>query len=190
MILNHVFNFLYKKGAGFKFVKIEHKKDRKYKSFLTVFGYELQATRLRAAAAKRDNQSSTQSSKTSDDLAALTEEMDQLATQTIGKYILLPMVLSYTFYTLTYEEHFSWYSWLITSASTGVYALGFVFMTPQLFLNYKLKSVAHLPWRVLCYRFINTFIDDLFAFIIRMVSTLHIHGIQNHNPTLMYNNVS
>jgi len=41
-------------------------------------------------------------------------------------------------------------------------------MTPQLFLNYKLKSVAHLPWRVLVYKFINTFIDDLFAFIIRM----------------------
>jgi hypothetical protein len=47
-------------------------------------------------------------------------------------------------------------------------ALGFVLMTPQLFLNYKLKSVAHLPWRVLCYKFLNTFIDDLFAFIIRM----------------------
>jgi hypothetical protein len=28
--------------------------------------------------------------------------------------------------------------------------------------------VAHLPWRVLGYKFVNTFIDDLFAFIIRM----------------------
>ena len=41
-------------------------------------------------------------------------------------------------------------------------------MTPQLFINYKLKSVAHLPWRVLIYRFFNTFIDDVFAFMIRM----------------------
>lgn len=41
-------------------------------------------------------------------------------------------------------------------------------MTPQLFLNWKLKSVAHLPWRVLCYKFLNTFIDDLFSFIVRM----------------------
>ena len=55
-----------------------------------------------------------------------------------------------------------------TTASSFVYAVGFVLMTPQLFLNYKLKSVAHLPWRVLGYRFVNTFIDDLFAFIIRM----------------------
>jgi hypothetical protein len=38
----------------------------------------------------------------------------------------------------------------------------------QLFINYKLKSVAHLPWRMLSYKFINTFIDDLFAFVIRM----------------------
>ena len=41
-------------------------------------------------------------------------------------------------------------------------------MTPQLFLNYKFKSVAHLPWRVFIYKALNTFIDDLFAFIIKM----------------------
>jgi len=45
-------------------------------------------------------------------------------------------------------------------------------MTPQLFINYKMKSVAHLPWRTLVYKALNTFIDDLFAFIIRM-PTMH-----------------
>ncbi len=45
-------------------------------------------------------------------------------------------------------------------------------MCPQLYLNYKLKSVAHLPWRMLTYKALNTFIDDLFAFIIKM-PTLH-----------------
>jgi hypothetical protein len=45
-------------------------------------------------------------------------------------------------------------------------------MTPQLFINYKLKSVAHLPWKVFMYKALNTFIDDLFAFIIKM-PTLH-----------------
>lgn len=80
-------------------------------------------------------------------------------------------------------------------------------MTPQLFINYRLKSVAHLPWKffmcALCtrpscwlpstpphrvlicpsvtprhtptrprYKALNTFIDDLFAFIIKM-PTLH-----------------
>lgn len=43
---------------------------------------------------------------------------------------------------------------------------------PQLYLNYKLKSVAHLPWRQMTYKFLNTIIDDLFAFVIKM-PTLH-----------------
>lgn len=42
----------------------------------------------------------------------------------------------------------------------------------RLFINYKLKSVAHLPWRAMVYKFLNTIIDDLFAFVIKM-PTLH-----------------
>ena len=38
----------------------------------------------------------------------------------------------------------------------------------QLFINYKLQSVAHLNWRTMSYKAINTFIDDLFAFVIKM----------------------
>jgi len=49
-------------------------------------------------------------------------------------------------------EKFSWYSWIINSLVNGVYAFGFLFMMPQLFLNYKLKSVAHLPWRAFMYK--------------------------------------
>ena len=29
---------------------------------------------------------------------------------------------------------------------------GFIMMTPQLFINYKMKSVAHLPWRMMTYK--------------------------------------
>ncbi|PRD25550.1 UNVERIFIED_CONTAM: clptm1 [Trichonephila clavipes] len=52
--------------------------------------------------------------------------------------------------------------------AVGVRHRGFIMMTPQLFINYKLKSVAHLPWRMLSYKFLNTFIDDIFAFVIKM----------------------
>jgi hypothetical protein len=45
-------------------------------------------------------------------------------------------------------------------------------MLPQLFINYKLKSVAHMPWRQMTYKALNTVIDDLFAFVIKM-PTLH-----------------
>ena len=41
-------------------------------------------------------------------------------------------------------------------------------MTPQLFINYKLKSVAHMPWRVMTYKAFNTFVDDAFAVLVAM----------------------
>ena len=64
------------------------------------------------------------------------------------------------------------YSWLIETLVASVYGGGFIVMTPQLFINYRLKSVAHLPWKFFMYKALNTFIDDLFAFIIKM-PTLH-----------------
>lgn len=50
----------------------------------------------------------------------------------------------------------------------SLHPLGFIMMCPQLFINYKLKSVAHMPWRQMTYKFLNTIIDDLFAFVIKM----------------------
>ncbi|RKP23624.1 hypothetical protein SYNPS1DRAFT_18312, partial [Syncephalis pseudoplumigaleata] len=50
---------------------------------------------------------------------------------------------------------------------------GFIAMTPQLFINYKLKSVAHMPWKTFMYKALNTFVDDLFAFWIIRMPTLH-----------------
>jgi len=163
------------RGAGFAFVKKtainsnDHTQQTMwYNKIFGVLGYELCATRLRAAAASLSDKKTKVCISSKQDLSALTEEMDQLATKLLGKYFLLPLVVTYAIYSLVKEEHSGWYSWFITTASSFVYAVGFVVMTPQLFLNYKLKSVAHLPWRVLGYRFVNTFIDDLFAFIIRM----------------------
>lgn len=41
-------------------------------------------------------------------------------------------------------------------------------MTPQLYKNYYFQAVDHLPWSALTYQFLNTIIDDLFSFLIRM----------------------
>lgn len=86
--------------------------------------------------------------------------------------ILLPLCTGFSLRSLIMEQHAGWYSWALGSLTSSVYTMGFILMTPQLYINYKLKSVSHLPWRFLCYRFLNTFIDDLFAFIIRM-PTMH-----------------
>ncbi|KAH3764851.1 Transmembrane CLPTM1 family protein [Pelomyxa schiedti] len=100
-----------------------------------------------------------------------TKEYDDRAMRVLS-YVLYPLVIAYAIYSLVYETHKSWYSWILASLTGTVYMFGFIMMTPQLFINYKLKSVAHLPWRALIYKALNTFIDDLFAFIIRM-PTMH-----------------
>jgi len=84
------------------------------------------------------------------------------------QWLLYPLCVGGAIYSLVYMEHRSWYSWVINSLVNGVYLFGFLFMMPQLFVNYKLKSVAHLPWRAFMYKAFNTFIDDIFAFIIVM----------------------
>ena len=86
-------------------------------------------------------------------------------------WLLVPLVVAGAIYSLLYVPHTSLYSWVVHSAANGVYAFGFVFMLPQLFINYKLKSVAHLNLRAFAYKAFNTFIDDLFAFIVHMPTT-------------------
>lgn len=87
-------------------------------------------------------------------------------------YLCVPLMVGYSIFSLTHSQHKSFYSWFIGSLVGFVYAFGFILMTPQLFINYKLKSVAHMPWRAMVYKALNTFIDDLFAFIIKM-PTMH-----------------
>lgn len=95
------------------------------------------------------------------------DDFDSIAMRWVG-LVVSPGVLCYAFYSLQTECYRSWYSYAVTVSALSVYALGFALMTPQLFINYKHKSVAYLPWRKFIYRFIITFIDDLFALIIRM----------------------
>lgn len=80
----------------------------------------------------------------------------------------------------------SWYSWTLNSMVNGVYAFGFLFMLPQLFVNYKLKSVAALPWRAFMYKAFNTFIDDIFAFIITMPTAHRIACFRDDIVFLIY----
>lgn len=100
-----------------------------------------------------------------------TSAFDNKATKFLG-YILVPLAFFYGIYGLYAYEYKSWYSWIVGTLASMIYTCGFVMMTPQLYINYKLKSVAHMPWDVLTYRALNTFIDDMFAFIISM-PTMH-----------------
>jgi hypothetical protein len=113
-----------------------------------------------------------------------TKEYDEIA----FKYMYMagvPLLIAYAIYSLMYETHKSWYSFVITTLVGSVYAYGFLMMVPSLYINYRLKSVAHMyvrfpllnttlltfcnrPAKAMMYKFLNTFIDDLFAFTIKM----------------------
>ncbi|ODN05589.1 Cleft lip and palate transmembrane protein 1 [Orchesella cincta] len=96
-----------------------------------------------------------------------TKQYDMLAFRYLS-WALFPLLFCYSIYSLLYVEHKGWYSWVLGMLYGFLLTFGFIMMTPQLFINYKLKSVAHLPWRMLTYKFLNTFIDDIFAFVIKM----------------------
>merc|ERR1712223_2039682 len=96
-----------------------------------------------------------------------TKEFDRMAFKYLGA-LFAPLAVGYCVYSVIYNEHKGWYSFILSSCYGFLLTFGFIMMTPQLFINYKLKSVAHLPWRMMTYKALNTFIDDIFAFVIKM----------------------
>ncbi|KAL4999104.1 cleft lip and palate transmembrane protein 1-domain-containing protein [Aspergillus recurvatus] len=96
-----------------------------------------------------------------------TQEYDEIAFRYL--YIIaVPLLAAYAAYSLMYNTHKSWYSYVIETLVGSVYAYGFLMMVPSLYINYRLKSVAHMPGKAMTYKFLNTFIDDLFAFTVKM----------------------
>nr|XP_020464128.1 cleft lip and palate transmembrane protein 1-like protein [Monopterus albus] len=76
-------------------------------------------------------------------------------------YLVYPLCISGAIFSLAYLRQNNYYSWLVNSLVTGVYAFGFLSMAPQLFINHKLKCVSHLQGAVLMYRGVNTLVSDL-----------------------------
>ncbi|EKX74275.1 conserved hypothetical protein [Theileria equi strain WA] len=96
-----------------------------------------------------------------------TKEYDEIAIKYMS-IAMTPCIVGYAIYSLYYLKHKSWYSYIISVAAGSVYTFGFIMMTPQLYINYKLQSVEHLPWRALIYKALNTFVDDVASFLIEM----------------------
>ncbi|QRV76370.1 Cleft lip and palate transmembrane protein 1 [Ceratobasidium sp. AG-Ba] len=96
-----------------------------------------------------------------------TQEYDKLAFRYVS-YVTIPLLFGYTIYSLVYESHRGWYSFVISTLTSFVYMFGFAQLVPQLIINYKLKSVAHMPMKAMIYKTLGTVVDDFFAFCIKM----------------------
>ncbi|KAF8897926.1 cleft lip and palate transmembrane protein 1-domain-containing protein [Infundibulicybe gibba] len=96
-----------------------------------------------------------------------TQEYDKLAFRYVS-YVAIPTLAAYTVYSLLYESHKGWYSFVISTLTSFVYMFGFAQLIPQLIINYKLKSVAHMPMKAMIYKTLSTVVDDFFAFCIKM----------------------
>jgi len=96
-----------------------------------------------------------------------TTEYDKIAFRKLSIF-LYPLLLGWSIYALKTYEYRSVYSWFVSNLANGVYMFGFISMCPQLYVNYRLKSVSHMPVRVFCYKIFNTFVDDAFAWLVEM----------------------
>ncbi|XP_029168728.1 cleft lip and palate transmembrane protein 1-like protein [Nylanderia fulva] len=114
-----------------------------------------------------------------------TRELDAESTRYL-RYLLYPLIIGGATYSLFYQSHKSWYSWIINSMVNGIYAVGFLFMLPQLFINYKLKSVAFMPRKAFLYKAFNTFIDDVLAFMVTMPTAHRIAVFRDDTVFLIY----
>ena len=101
-------------------------------------------------------------------------------------WVLYPFLACYFVYSLIYNEHRGWYSFILSTLVSAIYLGGFLLMVPQLLINYRLKSVAHLPMRAFTYKFLSTIIDDLFAFIIKQPMASRIASFRDDIIFLIY----
>lgn len=92
-----------------------------------------------------------------------------------SKFLFIPLGVGYLLYKIYYNSNYMMLHPIKFTIEYFFFLLnifGFVLMTPQIYINYKLKSVEHMPYKTLAYKFLNTIIDDLFAFALD-TPTLH-----------------
>lgn len=93
------------------------------------------------------------------------------------KYLFLPISVLYLSYRIYYYKqtiYSSYFKFAIQYLFFLFNLFGFVLMTPQIYINYKLKSVSHMPVKALTYKFLNTIIDDLYAFAVKTTTLYRI----------------
>lgn len=84
-----------------------------------------------------------------------TQEYDKLAFKLVS-YAAGPLLICWTIYSAIYQTHKGWWSFVIGTLCSFVYAFGFVSMIPQLIVNYKLKSTAGINAKTMAFKLLST----------------------------------
>ena len=95
------------------------------------------------------------------------ESYQDIAVSMMIKFLLVPIGIIYLIYRIYYYKSSSLFMFLIEYIFFLLSIFGFILLTPQIYLNYKLQSVEHLPLKAFIFKFLNTIIDDLFAFAVK-----------------------
>jgi hypothetical protein len=101
-----------------------------------------------------------------------TDEYDAIAFKYLI-WIAIPLLLIYAGYSLMYESHKSWYSFVIETLVGSVYAYGFLMMVPSLYINYRLKVGTHS-----IYVLSPALVMPLLTFVVRCTYASEGHDVQ------------
>ncbi|KAJ2827410.1 hypothetical protein IWW50_001904 [Coemansia erecta] len=99
--------------------------------------------------------------------AQVQRDVDRQTAWWMGR-VCAPLMAAYAAFSLVFQQHESYVSWLLSVSLVTVYSLEFIQMWPQLLINHRLRSVDMLPLAAFLYRFLTTFIDDLYALVVPM----------------------
>ena len=96
-----------------------------------------------------------------------TKKLDSEITTLLSK-IFFPILLVYISYSFVTAKKLKYYTFFLHHSVTFIHTVGFIYMAPQVYINYKLQTVEFMPWKAMTYQFLNTIVDDIFAFAVKM----------------------
>lgn len=86
-----------------------------------------------------------------------TNDYDKKAFVKLKRFLILHIIVYYC-YTLGWKKQRGWIDWITTSLISFIHVVHPLLSIPQIYINYKFKTVAYLPWRALTYRTLYRFI--------------------------------
>ncbi|KAH3745270.1 transmembrane CLPTM1 family protein [Pelomyxa schiedti] len=113
-----------------------------------------------------------------------TKEYDQQAMRFLLRWFSAPVILCFEL-TLMFATQRGIYSRVLSGAAAAAYLLSFLKIVPQLYINYKFKSVLPLPWGGLG-KALEAISDDFYPFLLKMPVMHRISLFSNDVMFLVY----